>query len=86
MTITRMKSTLPRAESFITAAPDAASTALAAVQTVGLKAKRGIDRSQVSIVLPNAVLARFDIEAERRYMSRSALITMLINNFLENGL
>lgn len=86
MTITRMKSALPRAESFIAAAPDAATAVPDATQPVGLKAKRGIDRSQVSVVLPDAVLARLDTEAERRYMSRSALITMLINGFLENGL
>jgi len=84
VTITRVKPGLPRADGFIAAAPDAASSAPAALPRPSLKAKRGIDRSQVSVVLPDAVLAELDIEADRRYMSRSALITMLINQFLEH--
>ena len=77
---------LPRVDGFIAAAPDAAAAVVSvAPSPPGLKAKRGIDRSQVSVVLPDAVLAKLDVEASRRYMSRSALITMLINQFLERG-
>lgn len=85
MTITRVKPGSPRVDGFIAAAPDAAAVVPVALSPPGLKAKRGIDRSQVSVVLPDAVLARLDVEAGRRYMSRSALITMLINQFLERG-
>lgn len=82
MTITRQKAAAPRVDGFIAAAPDAAATDIASPPGRTLKAKRGKARSQVSVVLPDAVLARIDIEASRRYMSRSALITMLINDFL----
>ena len=85
MTITRMKPGLPRVDGLIAAAPDAAAPPPPARLSPGLKTKRGIDRSQVSVVLPDPVLARLDVEASRRYMSRSALITMLINQFLEHG-
>ncbi len=85
MTITRVKAASPRVDNFIAAAPDAAAAGPIYLPHTGLKAKRGIDRSQVSVVLPDAVRTRLDAEADRRYMSRSALITMLINQFLERG-
>ena len=85
MTITRVKPGQPRVDGFIAAAPDAIAAPSAALLSSGLKTKRGIDRSQVSVVLPDAVLTKIDVEASRRYMSRSALITMLINQFLERG-
>lgn len=85
MTITRVKPGSPRVDGFIAAAPDSAAAGPMELPATGLKAKRGIDRSQISVVLPDAVRTRLDAEAERRYMSRSALITMLINQFLERG-
>jgi hypothetical protein len=85
MTITIPKQRATKVDDFIAAAPDAASETPAALVSPGLKSKRGIARSQVSVVLPDAVLVKFDAEAARRYMSRSALITSLINQFLEQG-
>lgn len=85
MTITRVKAASPRIDGFIAAAPDSAAAGPIDLPPTGLKAKRGIDRSQISVVLPDAVRTRLDAEAERRYMSRSALITMLVNQFLEHG-
>ncbi len=82
MTITRPK-VLPRQlDGFIAAAPDSLVNASAAVE---IKTKRGRHRSQVSVVLPDAVLVKLDAEACRRYMSRSALITMLISQFLNEA-
>jgi hypothetical protein len=79
MTITRPKTPLKQLDGFIAAAPDSRGD----VSTrTGLKTKRGRHRSQVSVVLPDAVLSQLDAEAERRYISRSALVTMLINQFL----
>ncbi len=85
MTITIPKQKAAKVDDFIAAAPDAVSEAPAASVSSGLKAKRGIARSQVSVVLPDLVLVKFDAEAARRYMSRSALITYLINQFLDQG-
>lgn len=82
MTITRAKTLPKQLDGFIASAPDSKAVMPSAP---GLKAKRGNQRSQVSVVLPDAVLARLDVEAERRYMSRSALLTLLINEFLEES-
>lgn len=79
MTITRPKSPPKELDGFIASAPDSKA---ALPLAPALKAKRGNRRSQVSVVLPDAVLAQLDVEAERRYMSRSALLTMLVNQFL----
>lgn len=82
MTITRAKIPPKQLDGFIASAPDSKA---AMPSAPGLKTKRGNQRSQVSVVLPDAVLARLDVAAESRYMSRSALLTMLINQFLNEG-
>lgn len=82
MTITRPKPVAKQVDGFIAAAPDSKAET---PTVVGLKTKRGNHRSQVSVVLPDAVLARLDMEADRRYMSRSALITKVVNDFLSGS-
>lgn len=82
MTITRAKVLPKQLDGFISSAPDSRAATSSAP---GLKATRGNQRSQVSVVLPDVVLARLDVEAERRYMSRSALLTMLVNQFLSDN-
>lgn len=82
MTITRVKVQPKQLDGFIASAPDGKA---AMPFAPGLKAKRGNQRSQVSVVLPDAVLTRLDVEADRRYMSRSALLTMLVNQFLNES-
>jgi hypothetical protein len=82
MTITRPKVPQKQLDGFIASAPDSRAET---PSVPGLKTKRGNQRSQVSVVLPDAVLARLDVEAERRYMSRSALLTMLVNQFLSES-
>lgn len=81
MTITRAKVPARQLDGFIAGAPDAAA---ASPSVVSLKAKRGIRRSQVSIVLADELIARVDSEASRRYMSRSALVTLALHRLL-NG-
>lgn len=82
MTITRAKVPPKQLDGFIASAPDSRAEMPSAPR---LKAKRGNQRSQVSVVLPDAVLVQLDAEAERRYMSRSALLTMLVNQFLSEA-
>ena len=82
MTITRPKVLPKQLDGFIASAPDSKALMPSAP---GLKTKRGKQRSQVSVVLPDAVLARLDVEAGRRYMSRSALLTILVNQFLSES-
>lgn len=82
MTITRAQVLPPKTEAFIAGAPDAGALPTALV-TTNLKTKRGNKRSQVSVVLPDQLLAKLDVVASRRYMSRSAVITMLVTQFLE---
>lgn len=80
MSITRPKAGPRTLDSFIAGAPDGAK--LVPPGTVALKAKRGIQRSQVSVVLADSLLAEIDRVAHLRYMSRSALITMALHQFL----
>ena len=82
MTITRSRVFASVLDGFIEAAPDGKEEG---VRSSGLKAKRGNQRSQVSVVLPDIILSRLDIVAEQRFMSRSALITMVISQFLEGA-
>lgn len=79
MSITRPKVIPKTLDGFIAGAPDGAKLA---PQGVALKAKRGIQRSQVSVVLADSLLAEIDRIAHQRYMSRSALITMALHQFL----
>lgn len=84
MTITRSNGPLRQADAFIGSAPDALGARVSTASGQGLKTKRGIRRSQVSVVLPDAVLAALDTAAKQRYMSRSALLTMLIDRFVRD--
>lgn len=74
-------------DDFIGAAPDSSpvGTDSSVVPTKILKAKRGTNRSQVSVVLADELVARIDQQAQKNYMSRSALITMALNQFLERA-
>lgn len=83
MTITRANLLPPKTEAFIAGAPDAGAQPMGS-PPASLKTKRGTHRSQVSVVLPDQLLAKLDIVATRRYMSRSAVITMLVSQFLES--
>lgn len=70
-------------EEFIGGAPDAVGTVPAAAAPKLLKARRGTTRSQVSVVLADELVAKIDVKANQRYMSRSAFITMALSEFLE---
>lgn len=80
MAITRPRGVPNNPEGFISAAPDARNGI--AEPGVTLKAKRGISRSQVSVVLADSLLAEIDRVAKLRYMSRSAFITMALHQIL----
>ena len=84
MAITVPKTKKPRnPEEFIGGAPDAVGTVPEAAATKMLKARRGTTRSQVSVVLADELVAKIDVKANQRYMSRSAFITMALSEFLE---
>jgi hypothetical protein len=72
-------------DEFIGAAPDAAPSTAESIQPKRLKARRGPSRSQVSVVLADDLVARIDERAAKRYMSRSAFITMALSELLERG-
>lgn len=82
MTITKPKSITVNADHFVSSAPD--SDSLGRAKSIELKTKRGINRSQVSIVLVDSLLHKIDHAAQQRYMSRSALITMALMQFLQS--
>lgn len=88
-----MAITMPKAkpkpvnpDDFIGAAPDASPILVEAhvgKRVKVRKAKRGSNRSQVSVVLADELVSRIDEKADKNYMSRSALITMALNQYLE---
>ena len=49
------------------------------------KAKRGVNRSQISVVLANDLINKIDERAAGAYMTRSAYITMALNKFIEEA-
>lgn len=69
-------------DAFITAAPDA-NLPTASITGLAAKAKRGKQRSQVSVVLPDALLVKINAATEKNYMSRSAFITMAVTQALD---
>lgn len=71
-------------DEFIGGAPDAPVATPPAGGKV-LKARRGTSRSQVSVVLADELVTRLDVQATKKYMSRSAYITMALNDFLERA-
>lgn len=89
MTITVPKPRKPATvDEFIGNAPDASAEGgvPSGSQTERtFKAKRGVNRSQISVVLANDLINKIDQHAAGAYMTRSAYITMALNKFLEGG-
>ena len=84
MTITaKPKSKATNIDEFIGAAPDSSSREVESTLQ-GLATKRGTNRSQVSVIFADELLAKIDDQAKSHYMTRSAYITMALNKFLED--
>lgn len=85
ITIPSGKLKLTKVDDFIAAAPDGAPASPVDAIPKTLKAKRGNQRSQISVVLADELITRIDEAAANQYMSRSAFITMALNRWLDRS-